>query len=294
MVDWPFRTTVAYHDIRGWEVIELCERIFPMAEKAAPIVEGGYQRLLTLLSKTELCISDFGMAVAEPVTSGGASGSAANGAGDIAMGASSGAQEIQSDLQEVEVSVELPQSIAIQPRPDHVKIAGVDVSSTSAISVLKAACSYLQVSQSGSKSRLWSRILAALDKRAIEAERELAAVALDESQRKATSVQTAEPPEDAAVIATHNLTHMPYQPWCPACVMSKGRPEQHRSDPSLLQRREMPVISWDLCFSGKTCEAVEETDGQAKLTACLSYTLRRQVKKSSFQVTRSARKTKQT
>ena len=108
MVDWPFRTTVAYHDIRGWEVIELCERIFPMAEKAAPIVEGGSQRLLTLLSKTELCISDFGMAVAEPVTSGGASGSAsaANGAGDIAMGAPSGAQEIQSDLQEVEVSVE--------------------------------------------------------------------------------------------------------------------------------------------------------------------------------------------
>ena len=49
VVDWPFRTTVAYHDIRGWEVIELCERIFPMAEKAAPIVEGGYQRLLTLL-----------------------------------------------------------------------------------------------------------------------------------------------------------------------------------------------------------------------------------------------------
>ena len=93
--------------------------------------------------KTELCISDFGMAVAEPVTSGDASGSAsaANGAGDIAMGASSGAQEIQSDLQEVEVSVELPQSIAIQPRPDHVKIAGVDVSCTSAISVLKAACS---------------------------------------------------------------------------------------------------------------------------------------------------------
>jgi hypothetical protein len=273
VVDWPFRTTVAYHDIRGWEVIELCERIFPMAEKAAPIVEGGYQRLLTLLSKTELCISDFGMAVAEPVTSGGASGSAsaANGAGDIAMGASSGAQEIQSDLQEVEVSVELPQSIAIQPRPDHVKIAGVDVSCTSAISVLKAACSYLQVSQSGSKSRLWSRILAALDKRAIEAERELAAVALDESQRKATSVQTAEPPEDAAVITTHNLTHMPYQPWCPACVMSKGRPEQHRSDPSLLQRREMPVISWDLCFSGKTCEAVEETDGQAKLTALVVH-----------------------
>ena len=35
VVDWPFRTTVAYHDIRGWEVIELCERIFPMAEESS-------------------------------------------------------------------------------------------------------------------------------------------------------------------------------------------------------------------------------------------------------------------
>ena len=27
VVDWPYRTTLAYHDIRGWEVIELCEKI---------------------------------------------------------------------------------------------------------------------------------------------------------------------------------------------------------------------------------------------------------------------------
>lgn len=51
VLDWPYRTTIAYHDIRGWEVIELCERLFPMVEKAAPIVEGGYQRLLTLFQR---------------------------------------------------------------------------------------------------------------------------------------------------------------------------------------------------------------------------------------------------
>ena len=57
---------------------------------------------------------------------------------------------------------------------------------------------------------MWERILATLDKRAIEAERELAAVAIDESQRKADSIQVAEPPTDPAVVASHNLTHMPY------------------------------------------------------------------------------------
>ena len=59
---------------------------------------------------------------------------------------------------------------------------------TSAISVLKAACRYLQVSQSGSKAKLWNRILETLDKQAINAERELATVALDERRRNAESV----------------------------------------------------------------------------------------------------------
>ena len=270
VVDWPYRTTLAYHDIRGWEVIELCERLFPMSDRAAPIVEGGYRRLLTLLSKSVLSIADFGMVISEPVVSERSSGSAAM--QQSAQRPQPEAQEaVAEEMEDIEVAVEIPQTIAIAPRPDNVKIAGVDVSCTSAISVLKAACSYLQVSQSGSKSKLWERILATLDKRAIEAERELAAVAIDESQRKADSIHVAEPPTDPAVVASHNLTHMPYQPWCPACVMSKGRPDQHRTDPSSLQRRELPIISWDLCFSGKTCEAVSEDDAQAKLSSLVVH-----------------------
>lgn len=76
VVDWPFRTTVAYHDIRGWEVIELCERIFPMSDRAAAI-SGGYQRLLTLLSKEVMSISDFGMVISEVTVDEGASSSSA-------------------------------------------------------------------------------------------------------------------------------------------------------------------------------------------------------------------------
>ena len=53
--------------------------------------------------------------------------------------------------------------------------------------------------------------------------------------------------------------------------MSKGHPDQHRTDPSSLQRRELPIISWDLCFSGKTCEAVSEDDAQTKLSALVVH-----------------------
>ena len=66
-------------------------------------------------------------------------------------------------------------------------------------------------------------MLATLDKQAINAERELASVALDETRRKAESVQVAKPPEDQSEIDPHMLTHLPYAAWCPACVMSKGQ-----------------------------------------------------------------------
>ena len=30
VVDSPYRTALGHHDIRSWEVIELCEKNFPM------------------------------------------------------------------------------------------------------------------------------------------------------------------------------------------------------------------------------------------------------------------------
>ena len=93
-------------------------------------------------------------------------------------------------------------------------------------------------------------------------------VALDETKRKAESVQVAVPPTEQSEIDAHMLTHLPYAAWCPACVMARGRPDVHQSDPPRAQRRELPIISWDFCFTGKTCEQVAEDSQQSKLT-CL-------------------------
>ena len=35
--EFPYPTTVAYNDNRGWEIIELCERVFPFEDKASKI-----------------------------------------------------------------------------------------------------------------------------------------------------------------------------------------------------------------------------------------------------------------
>ena len=206
VVEWPYRTTVALHDTLGWQVIELCEKLFTMDERAAPIT-GNYSRLLTILSKEVISISQFGMVISDAVHTEGdglerSSGSRATstsanlGTSDVATGPARVAEQPQRCEQPDEpmAQVALPQTVAVEPHKTMVKIAGVEVLDTSSISVLKAACSFLQVSQAGSKKKLWSRILATLDKQAILAETELAAVALDETQRRANPVHTANPP----------------------------------------------------------------------------------------------------
>ena len=83
---------------------------------------------------------------------------------------SSGSQRLpaqaQSREQPTRESRVVPESVAVQQNRDVVTVAGVQVAKDSAITVLRAACSFLQVSQSGSKSKLWSRIVATLDKQA--------------------------------------------------------------------------------------------------------------------------------
>ena len=57
--DWPYRTTVGYRDGVGWQVIELCQSVFQLDDRA------GFSKLLTILSKQVVSIVDFGMAMTD-------------------------------------------------------------------------------------------------------------------------------------------------------------------------------------------------------------------------------------
>lgn len=62
-------------------------------------------------------------------------------------------------------------------------IAGVEVTKDSSTVVLKAACEYMSISQSGSKVKLWRRLVSAVDKEKIPEETQLAATALGKELR---------------------------------------------------------------------------------------------------------------
>lgn len=58
-------------------------------------------------------------------------------------------------------------------------------------------------------------------------------------------------PDDYDEVLKHNLTHLPYQAWCPAGVRGKGRPDVHKQDQTRGINREHPTISFDLFYTGK-------------------------------------------
>ena len=272
VTEYPYRTTVAYNDSRGWD-IELCERVFPMMGKAAKINERN-QNLTTLASRAVLNPGDFGMAVVD-IEMQGASGS--SGARSLAPSVAvssdphgmQGQQALSSEQSPTDGRA-IAESVAVQQTRDVVTVAGVQVTKDSSIAVLRAACSFLQVSQSGSRSKLWSRVVATLDKQLILEEKELSNVALQESTEPARPAHSAQPPSEEE-IQSHNLTHLPYKDWCPACNMAKARPDAHRIDSETLKQRKLPVSPFDFCHSGKTGEAVDEVAQVQKPTAVVVH-----------------------
>ena len=302
--DWPYRTTVGYRDGVGWQVIELCQSVFQLDDRAAPI-SGGYSKLLTMLSKQIVSIVDFGMAMtnispvqpSKPRASVPSMSDSPMTGGDGALHGLGGAQQLTGVAASATTSdgrhdpvrdvgtfhratpavserpdiPTIPTSIAIEATSDRLEIAGVVVvTKTSSISVLKAACEYLAVSQSGSKAKLWNRIIATVDRQRILEETQLSVPALTGDSTQPRPVQLAERPGEDEV-QRHMLTHSPYAAWCEACVSSKGKPDRHERDETRVRDREIPVLSFDFAFTGKSLDDAQDEDEGAKLTTLVLH-----------------------
>ena len=51
----------------------------------------------------------------------------------------------------------------------------------------------------------------------------------------------------------HELTHLPYAPWCDFCVRTKAKADAQRLPPEADATREIPSLEMDFCY-GKTDE----------------------------------------
>ena len=86
-------------------------------------------------------------------------------------------------MEEQPMVPELPlrQELAVQD--DAVELGGIRVLPMSSAATLRAACTYLGISQGGAKAKMWNRIQAYMDKRRLEAAHQIAVQVRDEGAR---------------------------------------------------------------------------------------------------------------
>ena len=104
-------------------------------------------------------------------------------------------------------------------------------------------------SQSGSKKRMFDRCKKAKETALRRSLVEAAHEQYKSLQKEAESIPVPVQPTDRDR-SLHELTHVPFQPWCKYCVMSRSRANQHShfSDPAGAAQREHPTIQRDFFF----------------------------------------------
>ena len=136
----------------------------------------------------------------------------------------------------------------------------------SKVSDLKRRLKELHAPVWGTKAQLWERLQereAELEyHRGVEkakAEREEALNVDPEQARHPMVLEGPEPPS-AVERELHELTHLPFAPWCEACVRGRGKDMPHRKvEP--VERRLMPMVCLDWFVAASSDEQGQKVEG---------------------------------
>ena len=155
--------------------------------------------------------------------------------------------------------------LVVVPSPtDKVLVDGVELTTESSLQSLRTALTSKGLSTSGSKQKCFKRLLEFQKK----TELEIIQSAIAKSEKDLSREPRAQPlqnPPDQADQDRHNLTHMPYQAWCPACVSFRARADAHRNT-GVARSVSTPTISFDFCY----VKSVPEGSDPKEITAITS------------------------
>ena len=116
---------------------------------------------------------------------------------------------------------------ALVPDRSGITVNEVQLTPESPIRSLRAACSYLGISTSGGKVKLFERILSFYDEQQLSFAQEIkASLGPSLAPREQRLIEPPTPAEQRE----HELTHQPYQEWCPACIAARARPDARKTD----------------------------------------------------------------
>ena len=225
--------------------MEMCEALHAMADQEEAI-EGTAEKqlVLTILTKEGMSTEEMGFEVEEALPS-----------------AQLEVKEYElpfdePNAQQDQADGHVPQPADMEQEgrlvvgkvlPEKIVVNEVELCATSPLRQLRAACNFFGVSQSGSRSKCFERLVSHMRERELKAAAEAVAAAQMEESRQPRAPPLIMVPSQAEQ-DKHNLTHTPYAPWCECCLMHRGRPDRHlRSGASRLTG--LPIISLDFCYT---------------------------------------------
>ena len=130
---------------------------------------------------------------------------------------------------------------------EKIVVNGVELTVDSSLAALRSGCNFYGISQSGGKSKCYRRLVNHLKALELELLKNAAQHAAAEVERVPHAPTLATPPS-LEVQRKHELTHMPYQPWCESCVCFKARSDRQCRDDSA-RVSGTPTVSFDLAYT---------------------------------------------
>ena len=134
--------------------------------------------------------------------------------------------------------------------PEKIYVEGLELKATSSVYDLRRICRFFGINQSGSKRKMYERIVhchvVALRRQALEMyEQQYRAEVIDPQEGRVPIKQPS-----LRERRLHELTHLPFRPWCPHCTACKSRPD-HKKEVTLkkLQLVKIPQFSWISCLA---------------------------------------------
>ena len=281
---WPFRTTLVKRSENApWLVIETCEPWERLYDVEAELPGGGAPEVIVFLHTTREPLQEVGVEMStiachdEPEPHDDAE---SDGIGELFDALDMAVSEEVVEQYSSEVietpgsasghqalpDVEEPTETTDAARSSSVTVDGIVLTTGSSLGALKAACTHLSLRTSGSKTRLFERIKGYLEKQQLSLYQDLASAAAE--QRKPNMQSLPRPPSREEQLL-HEITHVPYAPWCPHCVAMRAVPD--RSESLQEAPRDVPSISFDFCYTGYSsdCSVSADTENKEDNLCCL-------------------------
>ena len=144
---------------------------------------------------------------------------------------------------------DIPQGqVVIAPeRGDHLVVNGVEIFKDTALATMREACTFYNLSTSGSRDRCFKRLFEHQKKLELQIVLGAAREAQAAQERLPRPQHLAEPPDEELQMR-HNLTHLPFADWCPSCIAHRSRPDRQERT-GAVKDSGTPTVSFDFAYT---------------------------------------------